>query len=50
MFDAIGHEVTTLKRVRFGSLELGTLMPGQFRELLRAEITAAFPGAPVREV
>jgi len=50
MFDAIGHEVTKLKRVRFGSLELGSLMPGQFRELLRAEIAAAFPGAPVREV
>jgi len=50
MFDAIGHEVTRLKRVKFGSLELGGLMPGQFRELLRAEIAAAFPGAPVREV
>jgi len=50
MFDAIGHEVTKLKRVKFGSLELGRLMPGQFRELLRAEIAAAFPGAPVREV
>ncbi len=50
MFDAIGHEVTRLKRVRFGRLELGSLMPGQFRELLRAEIAAAFPGAPVREV
>jgi hypothetical protein len=36
--------------VKFGSLELGGLMPGQFRELLRAEIAAAFPGAPVREV
>lgn len=50
MFNAIGHEVTRLKRVRFGGLELGNLAPGQFRELLRAEITAAFPGAPVREV
>jgi len=50
MFDAIGHEVTKLKRVRFGNLELDRLMPGQFRELLRAEIAAAFPGAPVHEV
>jgi 23S rRNA pseudouridine2605 synthase len=50
MFDALGHEVTRLKRVRFGGLELGDLAPGQFRELLRAEIAAAFPGAPVREV
>jgi 23S rRNA pseudouridine2605 synthase len=50
MFHAIGHEVTRLKRVQFGGLGLGDLMPGQFRELLRAEIAAAFPGAPVREV
>jgi 23S rRNA pseudouridine2605 synthase len=50
IFDALGHEVTRLKRVRFGGLELGELAPGQFRELLRAEVAAAFPGAPLREV
>jgi 23S rRNA pseudouridine2605 synthase len=50
MFDAIGHQVTRLKRVKLGGLELGDLPPGGHRELLRAEIAAAFPGAPVREV
>jgi len=50
MFDAIGHEVTRLKRVKLGSLELEDLAPGQFRDILRAEIPVAFPGAPVREV
>jgi 23S rRNA pseudouridine2605 synthase len=50
MFDAIGHEVTRLKRVRLGGLVLDGLDAGQFREVLRAEISVAFPGAPVREV
>jgi len=50
MFDAIGHEVTALKRVRFGELELGTLAPGQFREVLHREIADAFPAAALREV
>jgi 23S rRNA pseudouridine2605 synthase len=50
MFDAIGHEVTSLKRVRFGGLELGTLAPGQFREVLHGEIADAFPAVALREV
>jgi 23S rRNA pseudouridine2605 synthase len=50
MFDAIGHEVTRLKRVKLGGLDLGGLAPGQHRDVLRAEISAAFPGAPLREV
>jgi 23S rRNA pseudouridine2605 synthase len=50
MFDAIGREVTRLKRVRLGGLDLADLEPGQHREVLREEISAAFPGAPVREV
>ena len=50
MFDAIGHEVTRLKRVKLGSLELEGLALGQFRDILRGEIPVAFPGAPVREV
>ncbi len=50
LFDAIGREVSKLKRVRLGGLDLGSLQPGQHRELLRAEISRAFPGAPVREV
>jgi 23S rRNA pseudouridine2605 synthase len=42
MFEAIGHEVTRLKRVRFGGLELGDLAPGAWRELTRTEVRAAF--------
>jgi pseudouridine synthase len=45
LFDAIGHEVTRLKRVRFGALELGGLEPGEWRALTRNDVLAAFPGA-----
>jgi len=45
MFESIGHEVTRLKRVQFGGLEIGDLEPGEWRELTRAEVRAAFPGA-----
>ncbi len=38
LFEALGHEVTRLKRVAFGPLELGALEPGQFRRLARAEL------------
>jgi 23S rRNA pseudouridine2605 synthase len=50
MFEAIGHEVTKLRRVKFGGLDLGDLAPGRYRDILRAEMAAAFPGAPVRAV
>jgi 23S rRNA pseudouridine2605 synthase len=43
LFEAIGHEVTRLKRVRLGGLELGDLAPGKWREITRAEIRRAFP-------
>ena len=49
LFDAIGHEVTRLKRVRLGGLELQALEPGQWRELSRGEVAAAFPGAALSE-
>jgi 23S rRNA pseudouridine2605 synthase len=39
--EACGHEVTRLKRVAFGGLELGDLPPGQWRELTAAEISRA---------
>ena len=42
LFEAIGHEVTRLKRIRLGGLELGSLEPGEWRDLTRAEIRAAF--------
>jgi 23S rRNA pseudouridine2605 synthase len=45
---AAGHEVTRLKRVSFGSLELGNLPPGGWREVAAEELTAVFPGAPMR--
>jgi 23S rRNA pseudouridine2605 synthase len=49
LFEAFGHEVTRLKRVAFGGLELGDLEPGQWREVPGEELRAAFPGAPIRE-
>jgi 23S rRNA pseudouridine2605 synthase len=44
LFDAIGHDVTRLKRVAFGGLELGDLAPGQWRELSRDDVVRAFSG------
>ena len=38
MFDAVGHKVLLLRRVRFGPLELGDLKRGQWRELTQEEI------------
>lgn len=43
LLGAIGHEVTKLMRVAFGGIELGTLQPGQWREISESEIDAAFP-------
>ena len=37
MFDVIGHPVVFLKRMAIGSLELGGLAPGQWRELTEKE-------------
>ena len=48
MLAAAGHEVTRLKRVSFGGLELGDLPPGTWRVVPPEELRAAFPGAPVR--
>jgi 23S rRNA pseudouridine2605 synthase len=48
LFAACGHEVTRLKRVAFGGLELGDLAPGQWRIVPPAELRRAFPGAPIR--
>jgi pseudouridine synthase len=38
MFQAIGHPVVYLKRVRFAGLSLGKLRPGQWRYLTRNEV------------
>jgi 23S rRNA pseudouridine2605 synthase len=48
MFTAIGHEVTALARVAIGSLELGTLKTGDWREVSREEMRKAFPAASMR--
>jgi 23S rRNA pseudouridine2605 synthase len=47
LFEAVGREVTRLKRVSVGGLELGSLEPGEWRELSRAEVRAAFPAARI---
>ncbi len=38
MFDAVGHKVLLLRRIRFGSLELGDLRRGEWRELTQEEV------------
>jgi 23S rRNA pseudouridine2605 synthase len=38
MAEAVGNEVTSLRRVRIGSLELGALAPSQSRRLGEAEV------------
>lgn len=45
---AAGHEVTKLKRVAFGGLELGDLPPGRWREVSEDEVRKAFPCVAVR--
>jgi 23S rRNA pseudouridine2605 synthase len=45
---AVRHEVTRLKRVSFGGLELGDLAVGKWREVSAEELKAAFPGALMR--
>ncbi len=43
------REVTHLKRVSSGGLELGDLEPGRWRKVPVEEMRRAFSGAPVRE-
>jgi len=40
MFEALGSEVTVLKRIAFGKLKLGALEPGQFREITKNELNS----------
>ena len=42
LLDATGHEVTRLLRVAFGGIELGTLKPGEWRDVSKEEIERAF--------
>lgn len=48
LFISFGHQVTRLKRVAYGGLELGDLEPGKTRELSMEEVQRCFPGVPVR--
>jgi 23S rRNA pseudouridine2605 synthase len=43
MLDALEHQVTGLRRVQFGGLELGLLAPGKWRRVSAEELAAAFP-------
>lgn len=43
---AAGHPVTRLRRAAYGGLQLGTLAPGQWREVTPDELRRAFPGRP----
>ncbi|MBQ6257743.1 MAG: pseudouridine synthase, partial [Clostridia bacterium] len=38
MFEETGHQVTQLRRVRFGPLDLGDLPRGKWRELTAEEV------------
>ena len=42
---AVGHEVTALKRVAFGGLELGDLPPGRWRSVSKDELERAVGAA-----
>ncbi|MFH0859894.1 MAG: pseudouridine synthase [Candidatus Altiarchaeota archaeon] len=42
MMKALGYNVKTLKRVSIGNLKLGTLKPGEYRNLTKNEITQIF--------
>ena len=49
MLKAVGHEVTRLKRIAFGPIQLGDLAPGNWRDVSAEEMRAAFPRAPLRK-
>ncbi|MBL8014299.1 MAG: rRNA pseudouridine synthase, partial [Candidatus Omnitrophica bacterium] len=49
LFDTLGHEVTALKRVAFGGLQLDALKPGESRSMTKAEIIKAFGRAWCKE-
>jgi 23S rRNA pseudouridine2605 synthase len=49
MFLKFGHEVMALKRVSYGSIELGALRPGEYREIKPNELHCAFPEAKYKQ-
>jgi len=50
MLKAAGHEVTRLKRIALGGIQLGDLTLGTWRDVSPDEIRAAFPKAPIHGV
>ena len=42
MCDALGYQVTELKRVRIMNIELGSLKPGEYRKLTDAELNELY--------
>jgi 23S rRNA pseudouridine2605 synthase len=47
LMKAVGHEVTRLRRVSFGGLELGDLPPGRWRSISESEVKRLWPAAPL---
>jgi 23S rRNA pseudouridine2605 synthase len=39
LFDAVAHPVTRLMRVAYGPIELGSLQPGEWREITRDDVS-----------
>jgi len=48
LFAAIGAEVTRLLRVAYGPIELGTLQPGEWRDVTAEEFSDRRWAAPAR--
>ncbi len=48
-FEALGYRVTALNRVRFGTLGLGNLREGEYRELAPAEVKSLYRKTGWRE-
>src|SRR5207249_6080259 len=47
MLEAVGHPVERLIRTRVGTVQLGNLRPGAYRDLTRAEVRALGGGSGV---
>lgn len=50
LFDSVGHEVTRLKRVALGGLQLGDLLSGRWRVVTPDEVRSAFPGVTLHGI
>jgi 23S rRNA pseudouridine2605 synthase len=50
MVEAVGNSVVSLRRIGFGSLELGDLQPGESRQLSRSELRRLWKDAGAMDV